>query len=298
MSNNTLASKDAATTLRDLLAAQTKSIQSLLPEHLTHERLFRIAVNCVAKTPTLQRCTPTSLLQCVLVAAELGLEPGGALGYLYLVPRGNQATPIIGFRGLIELARRSGQIASIRAVVVNEKDTFKVTEGVSQSIVHERYVGNDDPGEVTFAYAIATLKDGSIQTEVMSRRQIEKVRASSASGNSGPWKEHFEEMTKKTVFRRLAKWLPLSSERFARALEIDNEDYVSGEVVKQGGQHRAPALDVRERIQAKRIENDKLDRVLAGHLPEPVQIPGESKEVPMSQEEFDEIEALNAKESK
>ena len=79
---------------------------------------MRVAVNCVAKTPALQKCSPTSLLRSVMFAAEVGLEPGGALGHMYLVPFGNDVTPIIGYRGLLELARRTGQVREVRAVVV------------------------------------------------------------------------------------------------------------------------------------------------------------------------------------
>ena len=238
----------AAVQLQQLLAQQQKSIASLVPEHLTPERLMRVAVNCVAKTPGLQKCTAASLLQCVLAAAEVGLEPGGVLGQFYLVPFGNVATPIIGYRGLLELARRSGQIASIRAVVVYTKDTFEMSEGVQQTITHRRYL-DGDAGPMRYVYAVAVLKDGSVQVEVMSKSQIDAIRARSRSGSSGPWVTDYEEMAKKTVLRRLAKWLPLSSERFERAVELDNNDYVDGEVV--GEAVASEAISLKERVAAK-----------------------------------------------
>jgi len=240
--------KDTATQLRDLLAAQRKAIESLVPEHLTPERLMRVAVNCVAKTPSLQACTASSLLQSVLAAAEVGLEPGGALGQFYLVPFKNTCTPIIGYRGLLELARRTGQIASIRAVVVYAKDTFKMTEGIEQTIIHERFLGGD-PGPLVYAYAVARLKDGSVQVEVMTKAQIDAIRARSRAGNSGPWVTDFEEMAKKTVFRRLAKWLPLASERFDRAIEMDNEEFVDGEVVTE--EPNKEVASVKERVRRR-----------------------------------------------
>ena len=240
--------KSTTDTLAGLLRDRKDSIAQLVPEHLTPERLMRVAVNCVAKTPGLQACSPTSLLQCVLAAAEVGLEPGGALGQFYLVPFGNVATPIIGYRGLLELARRSGQIASIRAVVVYEKDTFKLTEGIEQTIIHERYL-NGPPGPLVYVYAVAKLKDGSVQVEVMSRAQVDAVKDRSRAGKSGPWVTDYEEMAKKTVFRRLAKWLPLSSERFERAMELDNNDYVDGEVMSEAV--ASEAVSVKERVGAK-----------------------------------------------
>lgn len=132
MSETRAIQKTTVETLSDLLRARKESIAQMVPQHLTAERLMRVAINCVAKTPGLQQCTPTSLLQSVLVAAELGLEPGGALGHLYLVPFKTTCTPIIGYRGFLELARRSGELASVRAVVVRVKDEFRLEEGIDQ----------------------------------------------------------------------------------------------------------------------------------------------------------------------
>ena len=248
MAETAMQKRTTTQTLADMLRDRKDSISQLVPEHLTAERLMRIAVNCVAKTPALQNCTPASLMQCVLAAAELGLEPGGALGQFYLVPFGQVATPVIGYRGLLELARRSGQISSIRSVVVYAKDLFKLTEGIEQTIVHERYLGGD-AGPLVYVYAVAKLKDGSVQVEVMSRAQVDAVRARSRSSNNGPWVTDYEEMAKKTVFRRLAKWLPLSSERFEKALEMDNAEYVEGEVVGEAVTSEVASL--KDRVKRK-----------------------------------------------
>src|SRR5690348_12059314 len=91
--------------IKELLESRKGAIAQLLPRHLTADRLIKVALGCVMKTPALQKCTAASLLQSVIVAAELGLEPGGALGHLYLVPYGNTCTPIVGYRGFIELMR-------------------------------------------------------------------------------------------------------------------------------------------------------------------------------------------------
>lgn len=243
--------KSTTDTLAGLLRDRKDSIAQLVPKHLTPERLMRVAVNCVAKTPGLQACTPTSLLQSVLVAAELGLEPGGALGHLYLVPFKTTCTPIIGYRGLIELARRSGEISSVRAVVVRERDKFRMTEGIEQTIDHEPYL-DGDAGALRYVYCVIRLKDGGVHVEVMSKSQIDAIRARSRSGSSGPWVTDYDEMAKKTVTRRGLKWAPLSSERFEKALEHDNADYVDGEIVAQALDATTTAEGVKERIAAKR----------------------------------------------
>lgn len=246
--------KTTTQTLSDLLRDRKDAIAQLVPKHLTPERLMRVAVNCVAKTPGLQKCTPTSLLQSVLVAAELGLEPGGALGHLYLVPFKETCTPIIGYRGLIELARRSGEISSIRAVVVRERDTFSLREGIDQAIDHVPYL-DGDAGALRLVYCVIKLKDGGLAVEVMTRAQVEAIRARSRSGRDGPWVTDFEEMAKKTVARRALKWQPISSERFQAALEQDSSDYVDGEAreVDQADKLVEAALagDLKERVKAK-----------------------------------------------
>lgn len=211
-------------TIKDFIEQRQTAISALVPKHLSPERLMKVLLNSIYKTPSLQDCSPSSLLQCALTAAELGLEPGGALGHAYLIPFKGTCTFIIGYRGLIELVRRSGQLSSIRAVVVREKDRFRYTEGIEQNIDHEPYL-DGDAGPLRFVYAVAKLKDGSVQCELMTRSQVEAIRARSRSKDNGPWVTDFDEMAKKTVIRRIAKLLPLSSEA-ERALEVDSDDYV------------------------------------------------------------------------
>lgn len=222
--------KGPVATLRDALEARRESLSQLVPKHLTTERLMKVALNSVAKTPALKLCTMSSILQCVMTSAELGLEPGGALGHAYLVPFKDTCTLIIGYRGLIDLIRRSGQLASIRAVVVHSKDRFRFTEGIEQGIEHEPFL-DGDPGLMTRVYCVAKLKDGSVQVEVMSKNDVDKIKGRSRASSSGPWVTDYEEMAKKTVLRRIAKWLPMSVETWERAVETDNEDFVDGEVV-------------------------------------------------------------------
>lgn len=246
--------KTVAMQLQDLLVANTKAITSLVPQHLTPERLMRVAVNCVAKTPGLQACTPTSLLQAVLAAAEVGLEPGGALGQFYLVPFKNVCTPIIGYRGLLELARRTGEVTSIHATVVYDKDKFRLTKGIEQTIDHEPYI-DGDAGPLKYVYAVAKLKSGEVVIEVMSKAQVDAIRACSRSGQNGPWVTDYDEMAKKTVFRRLAKWLPLASERFEKAVEMDNGEYIDGEVVAANEAVGSELASVKDRVAKKHRMN-------------------------------------------
>jgi recombination protein RecT len=200
-----------------------------LPKHVTADRLARVALTEVRKNPALARCDQHSFMGALMTCAQLGLEPGGPLGHAYLIPFENRRANrtevqfIVGYRGMIDLARRSGQIASIEARPVYEGDTFEVTLGLDSNLRHVPDFDNPNrsqPDKLRFVYAVAKLKDGGIQFDVMSRREIEAVRAQSRAGNSGPWVTHFEAMALKTVVRRLFKWLPISVE-LAAAIEAD-----------------------------------------------------------------------------
>ena len=181
-----------------------KQMALAMPKSMTPDRLTRIVMTECRKTPALLKCAPESFYGAVLQCAALGLEPGSALGHCYLLPFGNgkdkQGRPnaqlIIGYRGMIDLARRSGQIVSLSAYRVHEQDTFNYKLGLDPDIEHIP-ASVADRGKVTHVYAVAKLKGGGVQFEVMSRAEIEKVRASSKAGNSGPWSSHWDEMAKK-----------------------------------------------------------------------------------------------------
>lgn len=214
------APKGPLATIRDLLERARPKLAEVTPKHLTPDRLIRVAIAAAGRTPELLKCTPASLLNSVMQAAQVGLEPGSALGEAYLVPYGGTCQLIIGYRGLISLARRSGQIASIEAHVVHANDKFTCRYGLDAKLEHEPdWSGN--PGELVAVYAIARLKDGGTQLEVMTRAQVDGIRTRSKASGSGPWVTDYAEMARKTAVRRLAKYLPLSIE-MAEALAIDD----------------------------------------------------------------------------
>lgn len=227
-----------------------KQMALAMPKSMTPDRLTRIVMTECRKTPALMKCAPESFYGAVLQCAALGLEPGSALGHCYLLPFGNgkdksgrpNAQLIIGYRGMIDLARRSGQIVSLQAWTVHAQDTFNYQLGLNPDIEHIP-ASVADRGPVTHVYAVAKLKGGGVQFEVMSRAEIEKIRSASKAGNSGPWSSHWDEMAKKTVIRRLFKYLPVSIEA-VRAVEIDektdrgeattDQDFLDAEFIEKG----------------------------------------------------------------
>lgn len=194
-----------------------------MPKHMTADRMMRIALTEIRKVPALAGCDTASFMGAIMQCAQLGLEPGAALGHAYLIPFkvkkkvGGQWTTvrtdcqlIIGYRGMIDLARRSGQMISLGARSVHANDTFSYSLGLDETLTHVPADG--DRGQLTHVYAVAKLKGGGVQFEVMSRSDIDAVRKSSKAGTDGPWVTHYDEMAKKTVIRRLFKYLPVSIE--------------------------------------------------------------------------------------
>ncbi len=211
MSTPALKTRDQIATVQDLLVKSKSQIQMALPSHLTADRMVRVALTTIRQTPKLLDCNPLSLVKCVMQAAALGLEPDPLMGRAYIVPYGTEATLIVGYKGLIDLARRSGQIRSVEAHVVYEHDEFSYSYGLSEDLVHKPAY-QQDRGHVTHAWALARFKDGGHQFEVMDFWSLEKIRNGSKNGSGQVWRDHREEMYRKTVLRRLCKFLPLSPE--------------------------------------------------------------------------------------
>ena len=192
-------------------------IMNALPKHLAPDRMIAVALTCINKTPKLAQCDQGSFFQAMLSLSQLGLEPDGRRAHL--IPYGDQVQLIIDYKGLVELAMRSGQVSNIHADVVCENDVFEYDMG---DIKVHKIDFKKERGEMYAAYSICTFKDGTRKCEVMSKSEIDKIRARSRAGKAGPWVTDFNEMAKKTAFRRLSKWLPLSPE-LRDAFERDDD---------------------------------------------------------------------------
>lgn len=223
-----------------LLNQRKAEIAKMLPKHLNAERLLKVAQIAATTTPALAKCDVASLVGAIGQCAQMGLEPNTVLGHAYLVPFNtkrkdangqerwvNSVQVIIGYKGLIDLARRSGQIISIAAHEVCERDEFEMVYGLDEKLTHKPAMG--ERGDLIGFYAVAKLKDGGHAFEFMSRLQVERIRDGSQGWQTAvkfkkqaihPWQAHFVEMGRKTVIRRLAKFLPLSVE-FQTASALD-----------------------------------------------------------------------------
>lgn len=188
------------------------TLRAILPRHLDADRIIKIAVSSFARNPTLQQCSLGSVIQAVIVAAELGLEPGSYSGEAYLVPFKGKATLIPGYKGLIKLAKQHGDVVSVSAYCVDESDLFEVELGLEPRIVHKPNL-TGRTGKLKAVYAIARMKDGGFAFDFMLPAEVEAIRIRSRGGSSGPWQTDYHEMAKKTVIKRMLKLLPMSAER-------------------------------------------------------------------------------------
>lgn len=226
--------KEGIESIADLLNKHKIQIQKALPKHLTADRLIRVALTAMSKNPALLNCTPKSLFNAVIQAAQLGLEPDSPLGHAYMIPfkrnyknnRGEWKSEqniqfIIGYRGLLELARRSGQIESLVSMPVHSNDEFSYEYGTSEHLKHIPAL--TDKGQLTHCYAYAKIKDGGFIFEVMTKEQIDAIRARSKASDQGPWVTDYIQMARKTLIIRLSKYLPLSIE-LAKAIELSEAD--------------------------------------------------------------------------
>ena len=205
-------------TLQDYVQRMSGQIKMALPANLTPDRFQRIVLSAISSNTKLQECSPQSFLGAMMTAAQLGVEPNTPLGQGYLIPRnsknGMECTFQLGYKGLIDLAYRSGNIANIGAFTVHQNDEFHVQFGLNPDITHVPAM--TDRGDPIAFYAYYKTKDGGYGFDVMSvedvRKHARQFSESVKRGWQSPWDSNFEEMAKKTVLKKVLKYAPLSTE--------------------------------------------------------------------------------------
>ncbi|WP_239405434.1 recombinase RecT [Frankia sp. Cj3] len=234
----------------DVKRMESEFARALPAVGITADRFARLAVTVLRQNADeLARCEPASVLGALVTAAQLGLEPGGPLGQCYLVRYGNQCTFVMGYKGYISLARRSGEIESLIARVVYERDEFSAEYGLEDKLTHKPYM-DGDPGRAVRYYAVAKYVGGGHSFVVLSRAAVEKLRNAGRSANSPAWKNWYDEMACAKAVKQLAKWMPLTTE-FARAVANDEttrtdrgEDVIDVPVYSSPDQPDVPADSV------------------------------------------------------
>lgn len=251
--------KNKADNFNDVIKFELKenfqAIKSLVPKHMTPERLARITLTAISRTPKLAECTPASIVGAVMNCATLGLEPN-LIGHAYLVPFWNSKAGVmecqfqIGYKGYIDLIRRTGEVSKVYAETVYENDLFVYIKGEDKRLLHiefdqlhllENFVPRldgdfmdimlgaaiadlkrrnpKDRGKPIRYYSAYRLKDGSFDFVTMTREQclahakkFSKNKDKKTGELTGIWVEHEESMSKKTCFKEMTKLMPISIE--------------------------------------------------------------------------------------
>jgi len=247
-------------------------IAKALPKHLTPDRFVRIAATAIMRTPLLEKCDQVSVINAMMTLGQLGIEADGRRAHL--IPFFNskrntyECQLIIDYKGLAELVMRSGIVSYIHADTVCENDEFVYNKGQ----IERHLIDYKRPrGAAYCVYAICRFKDGCEKAEVMSTDEVEQIRKRSKAANAGPWVTDYSEMMKKTCFRRLSKWLPLSPE-FRDAVEADSDSIdVSSERVDLPTAFAPPPPPPPQISDSERI----VDRPANQQSPEPAKLPVE-----------------------
>ncbi len=218
-------------TLRDMLGKSQGEIEKALPRHIKAEYMMRVVMTSIQVNPELLQCEPKSVLECVMKCSQLGLAPDGVMGEAYLIPFKDRkagvtrCTLIPGYRGLQELARRSGYVTKIFARVVHEGDKYEIEEGLQPVLKHVP-APESKRGRAVAYYAVATFRDRDTDPQFvwMWKDDIDAHRKRFASSRSGPWDTDFDAMARKTVIRRLCNELPKARELQDLHAALDAEE--------------------------------------------------------------------------
>lgn len=195
------------------------AVSAFFSKEYNRERFIQAAVNSIVRTPKLGLCDRNSFLMSLMQLAQMGLNPDGRNAHL--IPYGNTCTLVVDYKGMVTLALRSDKVSKVEAFEVYANDHFRLNNGEVEHIVDNPF---GDRGEIIGFYAVCQFKDGTKKFEVMSKKQVDAVRSRSRAGNNGPWVTDYNEMAKKTVFKRLSKWLPVTPDLQA-AVEHDDDEY-------------------------------------------------------------------------
>lgn len=210
----------AGNTFQDLLKRMKPQIEAALPKHVSPERVMRIALTAYSSNSKLRECDSMTILASVMVSSQLGVEVNTPLGQAYIIPYYNSKTKKteaqfqLGYKGLLDLAYRSGEYQMIYAMEVYENDEFDFAYGLDMYMIHKP--APTPQGEPIYYYAVYKTKNGGVSFRVWSREKVlahsQKYSMAVKKGWSSPWKTDFDAMAKKTVLKDLLKYAPLSIE--------------------------------------------------------------------------------------
>jgi len=251
---STIKKENPVKNFQNYLESARAQIQMALPKHLNVERMIRVACTEYSKNKDLMQCDKASIYQAIIQAAQLGLEIG-IMGQAYLIPFKNNKTGrtecqfMPGYRGLLSLARRSGEITSLETDIVYENDHFDLTLGIEKKIEHKPFLG-EERGAIILVYGVAKFKDGGCHFEWMTISDVEKIKRKSRGAASAysPWNTDYAQMVRKTMIRRIVNYLPMSIElsnaiQISDAAEDGKKAFIEADIVMTDEEEQQPEIN-------------------------------------------------------
>ena len=265
VNQNAITNSGEKKTMQTYIKSMEGEIKKALPSVITPERFTRMVLSAISTNPQLGSCTPQSFLGAMMSAAQLGLEPNTPLGQAYILPYKNKGTLEaqfqLGYKGLIDLAYRSGDVEVVQAHIVYENDSFECEFGLEPKLTH--VPADTNRGKPVKVYAMFKTKAGGYGFEVMSMDDVKNhaQKYSKSFGSSySPWSTNFEEMAKKTVLKKCLKYAPLKSD-FVRGVvqdgaiknEISEDMYEVPNVVIDDGEYTVVDTDTGEILEGGEV---------------------------------------------
>jgi recombination protein RecT len=200
------------TSLVTAIQGMAPQLEAALPKHIDPGRIARVAMTAVRQNTKLAACSRESFLGGLLVASQMGLEINTPLGHAYLIPYGNKATLVVGYKGIMDLAYRTGLCKTISAEVVYENDDFDYELGIKKTLSHKP-PKRGERGEAIGYYGYYLLENGGFDFSYWTHEQVvAHGKKFSKSFGSGPWKTNFDQMAKKTVIKSALNYAPMALE--------------------------------------------------------------------------------------
>lgn len=208
-----------------------------LPAHIKVDRVARIAITALRRTPKLNQCTPESFLGALLTASQLGLEVNTPAGEAYLIPYKRECTLVVGYQGIVKLFWQHPQAKHIDAQAVFTRDEFSYAYGLDPHLTHKPATG--DRGNVVAYYAVATLQSGGSAFVVLTPEEVKALRQGK-EGPSGDIADPQRWMERKTALKQMLKLLPKTVELTA-AIAADEQVRTDYTQALDAMEVRAPA---------------------------------------------------------
>lgn len=211
-----VAQVDPAVMLRQKIRAMEGEFKLAMPSGVEASQLVRDACTALSNNPKLAEVNAQSVLGALMTCAQLGLRPG-VLGQAWVIPFKGRGQLVIGYKGLLTLAQRSGNIASIAARTVYAADRFEYEYGLDERLVHRPHRG-PERGQAVAYYCIVKTRAGGVTWDVLERAAAEEHRDKFAMQRDrdgrikGPWVDHFDSMALKTIIIRTLKLAPQDTE--------------------------------------------------------------------------------------